>query len=327
MAKLRRAHTTLSDDASLRLRAAWLYYNHNRTQKEIAEQLGLSRTTVIRLLDEALKRSEVQIWISEGDRDCIALALKLEQALGLDEAIVVPRTYNKDEAARSVGLALGKFLSEAIDDNMRIGVGWGRTLSASLASFRPPRRDGVEVVSLLGGIIEARVENPVDYSWRLASQLGADCFLFPAPLLVDSPATKKTLRTRCGLDRIEEMAASLDVAVFSVGDVGARGTSLSREFLSAELYAEIAASGAVCDLMCNFLDSEGQTVPHSINGRVMSVDLARLAEARHSVIACGGAERAPAILAAIRRVGCNTLVTDEGAAQSILASVTAQAAE
>jgi DNA-binding transcriptional regulator LsrR (DeoR family) len=49
----------------------------------------------------------------------------------------------------------------------------------------------------------------------------------------------------------------------------------------------------------------------------MSVDLERLASARH-VVATGGVKRAPAIQAAIRRVGCNTLVTDEGAAVALL---------
>ena len=83
----------------------------------------------------------------------------------------MPSAEDVDQAARSVGSALGKFLSEAITDHMAIGVGWGRTLTASLASFRPPGREGVKIVSLFGGIMEARTENPVDYSgaWRANS--------------------------------------------------------------------------------------------------------------------------------------------------------------
>jgi DNA-binding transcriptional regulator LsrR (DeoR family) len=320
MAKLRRAPSgTFSDDASLRLRAAWLYYSHRLTQKEIAEQLGLSRTTVVALLEEALKRNEVQIWINEGDQHCVELALRLEKALRLDEAIVVPSAEDVDQAARSVGSALGKFLSEAITDHMAIGVGWGRTLTASLASFRPPGRQGVKIVSLFGGILEARTENPVDYSWRLASQLNAECFLYPAPLLVDSAATKRTLRERCGLDRLDKLAASLDVAVLSVGEVIRSSTSLSRSLIEDRDYHEIIERGAVCDVMCNFLDADGNTVDHPVNERVMSVDLSLLAKAAHVVIACGGSRRAPAIRAAIRRVGCHTLITNEGAAQALLA--------
>ena len=48
MVKLKRGtHTAYSEASSLRLRAAWLYYNEGLTQKDVAEQLGISRTTVV----------------------------------------------------------------------------------------------------------------------------------------------------------------------------------------------------------------------------------------------------------------------------------------
>ena len=319
MVKLRRGtQTALSEAASLRLRAAWLYYNQALTQKDVAEQLGISRTTVIRLLDEALKRGEVRIWIEEGEDRCIQLAVQLERALHLDEAIVVPEARGAEQSAKSVGLALGKFLSEAICDNMTIGVGWGRTLTASLASFRPPRHSGVKVMSLLGGAIETHIVNPVEYTWRLASQLDAECFLFPAPLIVDSPATKQALMEKCGLDRLNAIARDLDLAVVSVGEAGPKASSLARQLISPTDLDELVALGAVGDLMCNFFDAEGHTMAHPLNQRVMSIDLDTLSKARHIVIACGGAGRAQAIAAAIKRIGCNTPVTDEGAARAIL---------
>ncbi|RVD45588.1 sugar-binding domain-containing protein, partial [Mesorhizobium sp. M7A.F.Ca.ET.027.03.2.1] len=67
-----------------------------------------------------------------------------------------------------------------------------------------------------------------------------------------------------------------------------------------------------------FLDRDGRTVDHPVNDRVMSVDLDTVRRARHVVIASGGEQRAAAILAAIRRIGCNTLVTDESAARQML---------
>ena len=319
MAKLRRGtQTALSEAASLRLRAAWLYYNHGLTQKDVAEQLGISRTTVIRLLDEALKRGEVRIWIEEGEARSMKLAVQLERALNLEEAIVVPEARGVEQTAKSVGLALGKFLSEAISDNMTIGVGWGRTLTGSLASFRPPRHGGVKVMSLLGGAVETHFINPVEYAWRLASQLDAECYLFPAPLIVDSVETKRRLIDKCGLNRLYQIAQGLDLAIVSVGDIGLKGTSLARQLMSDTDMAELVALGCIGDLMCNFLDANGRTVAHPLSERVMSIDLDTLAKAKHIVIACGGANRARAIAAAIKRVGCNTLVTDEGAARAML---------
>lgn len=315
----RDGQTTLKDTRSLRLRAAWLYYNHGHTQKDIADRLGIARTTVVKLLDEALKRAEVQIWIAEGEHELVELGLRLEQRLGLDEAIVVPSDDGAEATAKSVGAALGTLLSEVIGDGMSVGIGWGRTLTASLATFRPPRREGARVVSLLGGVVEVTASNPLEVTWRMASPLGADCFLFPAPLLVDSADTKHRLLAQCGLDRLERMADGLDLAVVSVGDMGSAATSLSRDLVSEAELAELSALGCVGDILCNFLDAEGRSVDHPLNQRVMSVGLDAVARARHIVIATGGAARAPAILAARARIGCNTLVTDENAARRLLA--------
>lgn len=341
MGRLRRgSHNAPSDAASMRLRAAWLYHHHGLTQKDVAERLGLARGTVIRLLEEARRRSEVRIWIDENDAHCTRLAVQLELALGLDEAVVVPQApsisaataSDADNTSSAVGLALGKFLSEALTDGMTIGVGWGRTLTASLASFRPPRLEGMKVLSLLGGTVHTDFASPVEFAWRLSSLLDAQCYLYPAPVIVDSVQTRQRLVEHCGLGRLYELAQSLDLAVVSVGDTGvdANGNgngngvgtapSLGSQLVPPSELAELVAAGAVADVMCNFIDAEGRTVPHPLNDRVMSISLEAVRAARHVLIAAGGAHRATAIAAAIRRIGCHTLVTDESAARALLAA-------
>jgi len=323
VAKLRRdTHTAYSEAASLRLRAAWLYYNQGMTQKDVAEKLGISRSTVIRLLDEAMKRSEVQIWINEGIEDFVSLAGQLEAAYGLDEAVIIP-SPSADRAtaegtAKAVGLALGQFLSETVPNDATIGVGWGRTMTASLSSFRPPRRENCKVVSLLGGIVAVHQTNPLDYTWRLASALGAECYMFLAPLLVDSVETKRALIEKCGLATLYNLAETLDLAIVSCGDIGPHSTSLSEGFISKETLRELVEAGCVCDTMFNFIDAEGRSVDHAINQHAMAIDLDTLRKAKHIVLASGGAHRAIAIRATIKRIGCNTLITDEAAARALM---------
>ncbi|WP_254692587.1 sugar-binding transcriptional regulator [Shinella daejeonensis] len=318
MAKLTRSNPGLLDTRSLRIRAAWLYYNRGLTQKDIAETLGISRSTIIRMLDEAQKRGEVQIWINEAPDECTELELRLEEKYGLDEAIVVPGEGNAEDTARDVGAALGRFLSDVIADNSSIGVGWGRTLNASLTTFKPAIRQNVQVVSLLGGLLEATPINPIEYSWRVASSVGADCLLLLAPLVVDSHDTKKRLIEKCGLQKLFETAQTLDLAIISCGDIGAAGSSLSRNFLSKEDQASLTAAGAVSDALCQFLDENGRTVDHPIHDRVMSVDLDVVSKAKHIILASGGKARATAIRATMLRTKCHTLVTDEAAARELL---------
>lgn len=319
MAKLKRPpQPALSDDASLRLRAAWLYHSYGLTQSEVADHLGIGRSTVIRLLDEARARGEVRIWIEDGGAPATELALKLERALKLDEAVVVPSAEGADAAAKAVGLGLGKFLSETIADDMTIGVGWGRTLLASLASFHPPKRTGIKVLSLLGGAVDTQFANPFEYGWRIATALNAACYLFPAPLVVDSPETRARLMADPGITRLRSMADELDLAVVSVGDISKTAGSLVRHLIDKRELDELVRLGCVADIMCNFVDKQGSVVPHALNERVMSVGLDALRRARHLVIAGGGITRALPLLAVIRCVGCNTLITDEAAARLLL---------
>ncbi len=61
------------------------------------------------------------------------------------------------------------------------------------------------------------------------------------------------------------------------------------------------------------MDKDGNSVDHSINQRAMAIDLDTLRKAKHIVLTSGGAHRAIAIRATIKRIGCNTLITDEAA--------------
>ena len=318
MARLPRASHGLSQSDDLRLRAAWLYYSRGLIQKDIAAALGVSRSTVIRMLEEARRRGEVTIRIDAVPGECTELALELERAFGLDEAIVVPGAGTPEETARDVGAALGAWLSDVIAEDMVVGVGWGRTLHAALATFRPERRAGVEVLSLLGGRVEAQELNPADVAWNIANRLGARCLMLLAPLVVDSPETKRRLMEECGLGAVAARAQGMDLAVISCGEVGAAGSSLSHDFLTADELSGLVAAGAVCDCMCHFLDAGGARVDHPVHARVMAVDLDAVAGAAHVVLASGGAQRAAAIRATLRRTGCGTLVTDEAAARALL---------
>jgi len=88
---------------------------------------------------------------------------------------------------------------------MKVGVGWGKTLIAALAYIDEKPLPGLAMVSLLGGIAKVGQYNPVDFALQFSRLLQADCFLIPAPALVDSVETKRALIERCGLAEILEL--------------------------------------------------------------------------------------------------------------------------
>ena len=268
----------MSESRNTRLRAAWLYYAHGLTQAGIATRLRLSRATVNKLLDTARSRGEVRIWLDEPADECLALALEIERALSVDEVIVVPG--GPEGSTRAAGLALGRWLSTRIEHDMRVGVGWGRTLMAALEAFQPPRRDGVEVISLLGGQVRPALPDPAEFAWRMASALIAEC----------------------GLDALFERAAALDIAVLSVGATKGAEGSLALRLLTESEQTELRAAGAVGDVLATFLDAAGAEVDHPANRRAMSVDLDRIARAKTRLPTATGADRARALRAARHKV-------------------------
>jgi DNA-binding transcriptional regulator LsrR (DeoR family) len=302
----------------LRLRAAWMYFVEEMTQNEIALKLGVGRVTVVRLLAAARERNEVKITIGDRLAECVEAERLLESRFDVEEAIVVPLSARGADATGPVAAATGAYVSSLVRANMRIGVGWGRTLVSSLAFMTERNVENLWVVSLLGGIMKARKFNPAEFAWRFASLFQADCYLMTAPLVVDSAATRQTLIERCGLGDIFELAKSLDAVVLGAAGMGADATAHLSKFISNADRASLVKAGAVGDVLFNFFDAGGNLVDHPINERVMSVPLDIIKKVPTRVLAAGGASKVPALAGALAMVKPTVLITDEYTARDLL---------
>ncbi len=302
-----------------RMRIAWMYYVEGLTQNDIAEKLGIGRVTVVRNINEAIRQREVKVWLEGEIADCTALEHELKAKFKLDDAVVVPETANPGNIAKAIGVAAGMFMSEQLHDDMVIGVGWGATLYESLQTLSPGTFSGLEVVSLLGGVVEARRYNPAEFAWQFANTVGADSYLLTAPAVVDSAETRRALIDRCGLSTVIAHAEKMDVALLSVGSMTAQSTSFRFGFLSEEDRAGLLAKGAVGDLLFNFFDVDGKLVDHPINTRVMSMPIESLRRAPRRIIASGGPDKTEALMGSMKLVNCNVLITNEATASALTA--------
>jgi deoxyribonucleoside regulator len=301
-----------------RMRIAWMYYVEGLTQNEIADRLGIGRVTVVRNINEAVKNRQVKIWI-EGDLpDCLALEQELKSKFGFIDAIVVPEPSVPEHTAKAIGVAAGMYTTEQLADDLVLGVGWGATLYESLATLSPRNLKGLEVVSLLGGIVEARRFNPAEFAWQFANTVGADCYLLAAPAIVDSPETKKALVERCGLGTVFAHAEKMHMALLSVGTMSAQSTSFKFGFFSETDRETLKRKGAVGDLLFNFFDVDGKVVDHPINACAMSMPVDKLRSVPKRVIASGGLEKVDCLRGAIKLVDCNVLITSEATAQALM---------
>tara|TARA_R110002020_G_scaffold192228_3_gene392306 strand:+ start:19815 stop:20804 length:990 start_codon:yes stop_codon:yes gene_type:complete len=311
----------VSDPQSqLRVRAAWLYYVEGLTQSDVADRLGVNRIMITRLLSEARKRGEVVIRIKSKLGPLIEAQIQLEKKFGLAKAIVAPFTEDDGDPTRVIAAAAGEYVSGLMRNNVTIGVGWGRTLHTMLPYVEGRTLEGARVVSLLGGIAQARRFNPAEFAWQFAELFDAEGFLIPAPAIVDSAQTKHALLEHCGLDHIMSMAETCDVVLLSCGGISTLTTSYRTGHVSEAERISLIEAGAVGDVLYNFLDRDGQPVPHPVNERCISVSVDRLSRLSDKVLISGGIEKTLAIRATLKSVKPNTFVTDEATAMRLLAS-------
>jgi DNA-binding transcriptional regulator LsrR (DeoR family) len=301
----------------LRQRAAWMYFVEEMTQSAIAEALGVGRVTVVRMLAEAKALGEVRIALSRGDAELGGLEAALSRAHGLVEAIVAPLSSDSADPTAPIGAALGDCVSSLLRSDMKIGLGWGRTLNRSLEYLRERNLRDLTVVSLVGGVTHFAHDNPAEFPSAFARAFNADCYLIPTPALVDSPATKAALIERCGLSAVYEFARALDAVVVSVGSLGGEATIARYQLVGEPERRLMREYGGVGELLCNVFDRDGRVIDHALNQRVMSVPLDAIRAAPIRVLAAGGPQKLAAIEGAIKLLKPTTLVTDEATARKL----------
>ena len=77
--------------------AAWLYYEESMTQEEVADQLGVSRASVVNFLQEARDRNIVTIAVSSRHLQTVGqIAREVADAYGLQELPRCARRWRPD---------------------------------------------------------------------------------------------------------------------------------------------------------------------------------------------------------------------------------------
>jgi len=314
------AGTPETQDAQLPIRVAWLYHMEGLTQAEIADRLGITRLRVNRLLADARASGLVRVTLNSKLADCAALEQALCRDTGLSHAVIVPTPDDIDLVAGILGQATAGYLSRHLREHKVGGValGWGATLRETIRHVDAMRRPELSVSSMMGGLTRGLELNTFEIASDLARRLNAACHYFAAPIYAGSPRSRDTILAqdvfRESLDRVR----SSDIALLSVGDLGKRSLLIRYGLPRDVPVAELRASGAVGDVMGQFLDAEGKPVDHPLNHRAIALPLQELKQIPTVVIASGGSNKVRIIAAVLRARLANVLVCDERTAAAAL---------
>lgn len=317
-------HASEIDDQRDELLAevATLTYDRGLTQQEVAQRVGLSRSTISRLLNEARRKGIVEIYINSPFRQSVELQAELCKRFGLKEArVLVSDTLSYEEMLQRLGLSAAFHLRSLIRDNMVIGIAWGTAIYQLVRSFRPMTRETNIVIAQMVGSVGA--QNYDVSGARLAQELArlvrGRYYELHAPLLVESAQLREALMQERDVAEVLRLACQSDMAVVGIGSFGSEYSSLVRSgYLRAHELAELRQAGAVGDICAYPIDICGREVQVDLKRRVVSITLHDLRAIPLVIGIAGGLSKAEAILGALNGGYLDVLITDSVAANEVL---------
>lgn len=295
------------------------HYLEGRSKVEIAQETGLSRFKVARLIEEARQSGVVRIEIVEDPEIDVEASVRLRSALGLTHVVVVPAVGEPRDVRTRLGEVAARLTTELISPDDVLGLPWSRSVDAMVRhlAWLPP----IEVVQLCGAAATTDTgASAVEVVVRAARLAATPGHVFFAPLVVSDAATAAALRrepqVRQALDR------GRDVTVAVVG-VGAWGPGLSTIHDASEPVAREQAreAGVIGEIAGVFFDERGRLVEPELRRRIVGVSGDDLVRIPRVVALAAGAERAGAVAAAAQGGIIDALVTDSALATELLDGV------
>lgn len=218
------------------------FYLEGKSKIQIAEEFGVSRFKVARVLETALERDLVRIEIRVPAELDAERSDALRARYGLRHAVVVESPADAEESPdpENLGEVAADLLGELVNEGDVLGLAWGRsTIHMAAALDRLPP---CTVVQLTGVYDAGTAERGSVEAVRRAAQVsGGDAHPIYAPMLLPDAATATALRSQTGIARAFEYFDKVTVACVSIGS-WEPGISTVHDMLSDEERAHYASS-------------------------------------------------------------------------------------
>jgi DNA-binding transcriptional regulator LsrR (DeoR family) len=311
------------DELRLIARVARMYYEWEKSQAEIARQLGLSQATVSRLLSRSKEEGIIRISVNLPNGVYTELEETLVKKFGLQDAIVVDSLEDNERMIqRDLGAATAYYLESAIRPNEVIGISsWSATLLAMVDALHPtPRKPGVKVVQILGGVGSPSVEaHATRLTSRMAQLVKGEAIYLPVSGVLATEAARDILVA----DEVVQQAITLfDHVTTALVGIGAIDPSpllaQSGNIFAPQELDLLRQEKAVGDILLRFFDENGKLVETGLEKRVISMSLEQLSKVSRAVGVAGGSRKYAAILGALRGHWINILVTDHFTASRLV---------
>lgn len=303
-------------------KVAYLYYQQNQKQSQIAEQLDISQATVSRLLKRAEDMGIVRISVNMPSGVYPSLESDLCARYGLKAAVVVHCDDADEEMLlHHIGSAAAYYVETTLSKNEVVGLSsWSSALLAMVNAMHPLEKPlGTKVVQILGGMGNPSAESyATRITERFASLVRGEAIHLPAPGVVGSKVVRDQLISDPYVSHAISLFGQVTLALVGIGSVAPSKLLASSGNIFSQLELDaLRASGAVGDVCLRFFDQNGLPIT-THDDRVISISLDQLEHVKRTVGVAGGARKVDAIRGALNGKHINVLITDQTTAQALL---------
>ncbi|GAB0112621.1 sugar-binding transcriptional regulator [Acidisoma sp. C75] len=300
----------------LMVKVARMAYQQDCTLIEIANETGLNRWQVSRLLQEARDLGIVRIEIVPRTQRHPELETALTRTFGLRDAVVVPGAPDPPEPIEAVAQAAGYYLASIKPRPTVLGVSWGRTMGA-VAHWLPPRwADGVVVVQINGTVAPIPgAAHHNDVAEAFARKGNGKMIPLPVPAIVGAKLTREVLEKDRIVSDVMRSARAAPLLVFSMGVAGEESVLLKSGNILPDEMTRLTRAGAVGDVLGRFINSRGEIVDQELDARTIGLAFADLRQRERVIGIAAGLPKHGVVLGALRAGLINTIITDEATAR------------
>ncbi|MUG99919.1 sugar-binding transcriptional regulator [Scytonema sp. UIC 10036] len=302
--------------------AAWLYYIAGNTQEEIAAKLNVSRQAAQRLVALAVSEKLIKFRLDHPLSECIALAESLRDKFGLSLCEVVPTDAGKGDTLYGIGVCAATHLEAYLMAKTPTIMGFssGRTLRAMVEQIPSMNQPQHKIVSIIGNMSHYGRAGRHEVVIHLSDRVGSQAYPVPTPVVATSIEERELLQTQRSFITVKTLAEQAKATFVGISHIAWNAPLHQDGFINDDEVAELIELGAVGEIAGWAYDCYGVLLQKGTNSRVASVPLEQPAR-RLMIGVAGGVKKAEAILAALRGKLITGLITDESAAQAILAKI------
>lgn len=295
------------------------YYLDGASKTDLADEFGISRFKVARLLDEARESGLVRIEVALPPEIDGELSDALRSAYGLKQAIVVAAPEERadpGELRAQLGRIAADYLTEILEEDDVLGLACSRTLNATTLAMNSLAR--CTVVQLTGALSGVNVEaNSVELVRRVASLARGPAYPIYAPLVVPDAATAQALRKQPQVADAMQRYRTITKAMVAIGSWDPP-ESMVRGAVAAAEARDLARHGSKGEVCARLLTEDGTPLDTDFNARVIAITLEQLKMVPEVIAVAGGARKAGAIRAVLRSEVVTSLITDAAVARKLL---------